>query len=130
MIHQTPTNKNLNFNHQNRTNGTIKSTTIAPVGRNSKQFPASTTTKKYRRPDSTANKTGMFYTSYTTQKYTKINGTATKKVAIADDQKTTEPSSVLQTRFFIKPPEKKASACTDGLTRSANGDCVFTFSDD
>lgn len=130
-VHQTSTNKNLNYKHQNRINGTTKSnitTPIVPVGRNFKPFPACTTTKKCKRSNSTVVK--EFHTSNTTQEPTKLNGTntITKKVVIGDDQKTTE-SSLIQIRFFINPPEKKGSDCVEGLTRAANGDCVFQFSD-
>jgi len=125
-VHQTSTNKSSNCKHQIRINGTIKcntTTSITPIGRNSKQFPVITTTKKYRRLDSTATKTEKLHT---TQKYTKLNNTVTERVVIVDDQKTTE-SSLMQTRFFIAPPIKK---CNDGLTRDINGDCVLNFPDD
>uniref|UniRef100_A0A2S2NN57 Secreted protein n=1 Tax=Schizaphis graminum TaxID=13262 RepID=A0A2S2NN57_SCHGA len=128
-VHQTSTNKSSDCKHQIRINGTIKCNTtmsITPVGRNSKQFLVSTTTKKYRRLGSTATKTENFHTSNTTQKYTKLKNTVTERVVIVADQKTTE-SSLMQTRFFIAPPIKN---CKDGLTRDVNGDCVLNFPDD
>lgn len=150
-VHETSTNKNPNRKHQNRINGTstingtktingstkIKGTTkinittsTAAVGRNAKQFPECTRTKMCGTSNSTTSKTNKFHTSNTTQKYTKSNGTDTinKKFVTMDIQTTTE-SDMLQSRFFINPPNKK-SACMDGLTRSVNGDCVFKFSDD
>ncbi|XP_022167477.1 uncharacterized protein LOC111031724 [Myzus persicae] len=134
-VHQTTTNKSPNYKHQNRINGTTKiniSTSVIPVGRNFKQFPACDTTKKCRRSNSTTTNANKHRTSNTTQKYTKLNGTdtVTKKVVIADHQTTTE-SDLLHTRFFINPPEKKKeSACMEGLALAANGECVLKFPDD
>lgn len=143
-VHQTSNNKNLNSKHQNQINGTttingttkIKGTTkiniatsTSPVGRNSKQFSECTGTKMCGRSNSTTTNTKKFQTTNTTQKYTKSNatGTITKKVLTMNIQTTTK-SDLLQTRFFINPPNKK-SVCMDGLTLTANGDCVFKFSD-
>lgn len=129
--HQTSTNKSTNcIEHQNRINGTIKcniTTTLAPVGRNSKQFPVSTTTKKYKS-GSNATKTEKFHKGNTTQKYTKLNSsvTTTERAVIVNEQTTTE-SSLVDTRFFITAPIKE---CKDGLTRDVNGDCVSKFPDD
>lgn len=129
-VHQTSTNKSSNcIKHQNRINGTIKcniTTTLTPVGRNSQQFPVSTTTKKYKS-GSTATKTEKFHKGNTTQKYTKLNSSATttERAVIVNEQTTTESSSI-DTRFFITAPIKE---CKDGLTRDVNGDCVFKFPD-
>lgn len=134
-MHQTSTIRSPNYKHQNRINGTTKINTtilVNPVGRNSKSIPACNTTKTCIRSNNTATNANKFHTSSTTQKYTKLNGidTVTKKVVIVDGKTTTE-SNLIRTRFFINPPVKiKESDCTDGLTRSANGNCVFKFSDD
>ncbi|XP_015374347.1 PREDICTED: uncharacterized protein LOC107169194 [Diuraphis noxia] len=136
-VHQTSTNRSPNYKHQNRINSTTKiniTTLVNPVGRNSKPFPACNTTKTCIRSNSTATNGKKFHTSSTTQKYTgtKSNGvdSITKKVVIVDDHTTTE-SDRIHSRFFINPPVKiKESDCTDGLTRSVNGNCVFKFSDD
>ncbi|KAL5236352.1 hypothetical protein ACI65C_003762 [Semiaphis heraclei] len=134
-VHQTSTIRSPNYKHQNRNNGTAKinTTTLAnPAGRNSKSFPACNTTKTCIRSNGTATNSNKFHTSSTTQKYTKLNriDTVTKKVVIVDGKTTTE-SNLILTRFFINPPVKiKESDCKDGLTRSANGNCVFKFSDD
>jgi len=138
-VHQTSTNKSPNSKHQNQINGTTKfkgttkiniATSTSPVGRNSKQFSECTGTKMCGRSNSTTTNTKKFHTTNTTRKYTKSNGTdtITKKVVTMNIQTTTE-SDLLQTRFFINPPTKK-SVCMDGLTLTANGDCVFKFSDD
>jgi len=134
-VHQTSTNRSPNYKHQNRINGTTKiniTTLVNPVGRNSKPLTVYNTTKTCIRSNSTATNANKFHTSSTTQKYTKLKGvdTITKKSVIVDGQTTTE-SDRIHSRFFINPPVKiKESDCMDGLTRSANGNCVFKFSDD
>ncbi|XP_025197246.1 uncharacterized protein LOC112596021 [Melanaphis sacchari] len=127
-VHQTSTNNSSSCKHQIRINGTIKcniTTSITPVGRNSKQFPVSTTTKKYRISDSTVTKTDKFRRNNTTQKYTNLNSTVTERAVIVDGRIITE-SSIIETRFMITAPIKE---CKEGLTRDIHGKCVINFSD-
>jgi len=85
------------------------------------------------RSNSTNTNTNKFNTGDATQKFTKskYTNTKTKNVVTVDIQTTTELNLMdIHSTFIIRPSVKIIkSACKDGLTRTANGDCVFKFAD-